>query len=310
VAIRRALRAAVVLAYVGFAASVFVEFGGVPSSRDTLVVLLLGGVLAASVGSVARLRRFFVGLAVDWLPLMLALWTYDFARGLGSRGWFPVHYTPQIRVEKLIGLGSVPTVWLQQHLWHGSAHIAWYDYATLATYTSYFFVTPIVLVALWWFRPGWFREYAVTLVALSMAACATFILYPSAPPWLAAQHHDIPPVHQLIGTLNRHLPLIQLDPLWERGTGYANLVAAVPSLHAGETLLVSLFFTRRLRSRWRHLLWLYPLAMGFALVYSGEHYAFDVLFGYLYCVAVVLAVERLQALRLRRRDPLAALGPG
>jgi len=30
----------------------------------------------------------------------------------------------------------------------------------------------------------------------------------------------------------------------------------------------------------------YPLAMGFALVYLGEHYAFDVLLGWLYAVVV------------------------
>jgi hypothetical protein len=287
-------RIAAIGAYVAFAATVVVSVGGIPDSRDTLLPLLLAGLLAASVTSVARLRRFVVGLAVDWAPLLLVLWAYDLARGLGDRGWMPVHFGSEIRLDRIIGLGSVPTVWLQHHLWHGAAHIAWYDYATLAVYTSYFIATPVVLVLLWWFRPAAFRQFAVTLVALALVSCFTFILFPAAPPWLAASRHDLPPVAQIIGVVNLHLPLIRLDPLWERGTAYANVVAAMPSLHEGQTLLISLFFFRRLRTAWRWLLWLYPLAMAFALVYAGEHYVVDVLAGFAYCLAVYLCVERLQ----------------
>jgi membrane-associated phospholipid phosphatase len=307
---RRLLQAAAVAAYVAFAATVVVSVGGVPDSRDTLLPLLLLGVLAASATSVARLRRFAIGLAVDWAPLVLVLWAYDLARGLGDRGWLPVHFAPQIRLDRLIGLGSVPTVWLQQHLWHGGAHVAWYDYATLAVYTSYFVATPVVLVSLWWFRPAAFRRFAFALVALTLASCLTFILFPAAPPWLAASRHRIPPVAQIIGLVNLHLPLIQLDPLWERGTAYANVVAAMPSLHAGETLLISLFFFRRLRTAWRWLLWLYPLAMAFALVYAGEHYVVDVLAGFVYCLVVYACVEWLHVRHAGEERPAEVAGVG
>lgn len=224
----------------------------------------------------------------------------------------PVHFAPQIRVDKLIGLGAVPTVWLQQHLWHGGAHIAWYDYATLAVYTSYFVATPVVLVLLWWFRPAAFRRFALALVTLALLSCATFIVFPAAPPWLAASSHRIPHVAQIIGLVNLHLPLIRLDPLWERGTAYANVAAAMPSLHAGQTLLISLFFFRRLRTPWRLLLFLYPLAMGFALVYAGEHYVVDVLAGYAYCLVVYVGLERLHVRHAREERPaqVAGMRPG
>ncbi|HEX3054953.1 MAG TPA: phosphatase PAP2 family protein [Gaiellaceae bacterium] len=305
----RVLRAAAVLAYLGFAATVVVSVGGIPASRDMLVPLLLVGVLAASVGSVTRLRRFFIGLAVEWAPLLLALWAYDLARALGSRGWFPVHFAGQIRIDRLIGGGALPTVWLQHHLWHGAAHIAWYDYVALATYVSYFLATPFLLVAFWWFRPAWFRELAVALVALALLSCVTFIFLPSEPPWLAARDGHLPPVHQLIGTLNLRVPLLRLDPLLERGTGYANIVAAFPSLHAAQTLLISLFLVRRLRTPWRHLLWLYPIVMAYALVYSGEHYVVDILFGWIYCVLVYAAVERARSMAVTRRAATVAVGP-
>lgn len=304
----RLLRGAALLGYAAFTATIVVTVGGIPDSRDTLVSLILGGLLAASIGSVARLRRFVTGLAVDWAPLLLVLWAYDLARGLGDRGWMPIHFDAQISLDRIAGLGSVPTVWLQQHLWSGAAHPAWYDYVTLAVYTSYFVATPVVLAFLWWFRPAAFRRFAVTLVALALVSCSTFILYPAAPPWLAAQDHRLPHVAQIIGLVNLHVPLIRLDPLWERGSAYANVAAAMPSLHAGQTLLISLFFFVRLRTRLRWLLWLYPLGMAFALVYSGEHYVADIVAGWISCAVVYVAVERLFE-TVRTRQGELALGP-
>jgi membrane-associated phospholipid phosphatase len=82
----------------------------------------------------------------------------------------------------------------------------------------------------------------------------------------------------------------------------------VPSLHASYTLLIALFFFRRLRTRWRHLLWLYPLAMAFALVFTGEHYVSDIVLGWIYCVGVYAAVERVaNRLSQRHAEPAPAL---
>ena len=64
--------------------------------------------------------------------------------------------------------------------------------------------------------------------------------------------------------------------------------------------MISLFLVRRLRSRWRHLLWLYPLAMAFALVYTGEHYVADIVAGWIYCVVVYVAIGALGALGAAR----------
>lgn len=277
------------------------SFGGIPGSRDVLVPLLLGGFLALSVTSVGRLRRLAVGLAVDWLPFVLALWLYDLIRGWADGAWLPVHFAPQIELDRIAGAGSVPTVWLQQHLWHGAEAIAWYDYATWAVYMSYFFGTTAVLAVLWWRRPRLFRRFAAMVVGLAVLGCATYVLFPAAPPWLAGEDGRLPWVVRIVGDVNGHVPVVTLASLWETGSRYGNAVAAVPSLHAAYTLLISLFLVRRMRSRWRHLLWLYPVAMAFALVYSGEHYVSDIVLGWIYCVAVYAAVEKGFALLEARR---------
>jgi membrane-associated phospholipid phosphatase len=300
------------LAWGGLAASVIVDEGGVPASRDVLVPLLLAAVLAASITSRSRLRRFAVGVAVDWLPFVLALWLYDLIRGVADGLWLPVHYGRQIDFDRFIGFGTVPSVWLQQHLWHGSAHVEWYDYASWLVYMSYFFGTTIVLVLLWWRSRGLFWRFAASVVGLAFLGCLTFVLYPAEPPWMAADQGLMPPLDRIIQVMNGHLPGVSLQPLWEKGTGYANDVAAMPSLHASYTLLIALFFFRRLHRRSRHLLWLYPLAMAFALVYTGEHYVVDVVAGWIYCVAVYFTVEWVAArparATLRRLAP-QQLGP-
>jgi hypothetical protein len=49
--------------------------------------------------------------------------------------------------------------------------------------------------------------------------------------------------------------------------------------------------------------------MAWALVYSGEHYVVDILFGWIYCVLVYSAVGRARSVVLRRRAAAVAVGP-
>jgi hypothetical protein len=71
--------------------------------------------------------------------------------------------------------------------------------------------------------------------------------------------------------------------LFETGDGLVNLVAAMPSLHAAYPAMLLLFFWGDGRW-WRVGLVVYTLAMGFTLVYGGEHFVTDVLVGWAYAV--------------------------
>ncbi len=284
---RRTIATIALLAvYVAVTVKVIVSLGGVPASRETLIVLILGGIAAASLTSVRRLRRLAVGIVVDWLPFAFMLALYDLIRGHADGLWFPAHAMPQIRFDRFLGRGNVPTVWLQRRLWHGNRHLRWYDYGTWLTYMSYFFVPEIMLAILWWRSRSAFRLFASMVVALAFLGCGTYVLFPAVPPWIAAYRGLIPPIAHILPVVNPHVPVISFQPLWKKGHEYANNIAAIPSLHAGYTMLVALFIGLRARSRTRHLVWLYPPAMAFALVYSGEHYVTDVLIGWVYAIAV------------------------
>src|SRR3712207_7365525 len=56
----------------------------------------------------------------DLLPLLALLVAYDYLRGAVSVATWQAHVDPQIAFDKFIGFGAVPSVWLQEHLWHRS----------------------------------------------------------------------------------------------------------------------------------------------------------------------------------------------
>ena len=294
------------LAVYGVVAWVAWRRHGVPVLGDRLWPWLVGLALALSV---TNLRRFVRGLFVDWLPFIAALTAYDLLRGIADGRLLPAHAHPQMWVDKyLFGFGTVPTVFLQRHLFD-PARLHWYDYATWCVYTSYFFVIPLVAVALWLWAPGRFRRYTVLVVATSFAAMVTYVLYPAMPPWLASDTHVIPPVTRVIQVVTGHMPYLDGRALFERGTDWANDIAAMPSLHEGLTLLVSITLWPLAGRVGRVLLVLYPLAMAFALVYSAEHYVIELVLGCAYTVAVIAGVNRAQAWWERRGARVVATAP-
>ena len=93
--------------------------------------------------------------------------------------------------------------------------------------------------------------------------------------------------------------MTQADTIIGNGRHLANPYAAIPSLHAGWSLLVVITLWPFVSRAWRPLLVAYPLAMGLTLVYTGEHYVIDILLGWLYVYGVVVLERRTRAACLR-----------
>lgn len=292
----RVLRWAVPAAYC-LALAVFLWRDGIWFARDRLLMWIVLGLLAFSV---TDLRRWARGVLVEWLPFALVLWAYDLLRGMADDLWFSTHYLPQLRVDEWLAGGTAPTVWLQQHLWEGPAQIQWYDYASWFVYVSYFLSTYILAAALWFFAPARFRRYVATVALMAMMGFLTYALFPAAPPWMASQAGHLEPTTRLTGYVWSEIPIAHFNSLFERGSQYANPVAAVPSLHAAYSLLIVMFLWRY-AGRFAPLLALYPLAMAFALVYFAEHYLSDILLGWVYAVFAYWVVSKVADLLEQRR---------
>jgi hypothetical protein len=197
-------------------------------------------------------------------------------------------------------------------------------------------------------RQAW-RRFAIRFVTISFIGLAGFIVFPAAPPWAASQctaaevvggPSDPACIDAKVGTLTtggmlgkvhpshggaaanaerigtrgwNKLGIPQAKALVDEGQAGSNQVAAVPSLHAAISALMTVFFWPRVRRRWRPLLAAYSLAMAFSLVYAAEHYVFDILLGWLVTAVVTIAFgrwERRRADRAADPDQPAAAGAG
>jgi hypothetical protein len=153
----------------------------------------------------------------------------------------------------------VPVVWLQRHLWHGGAHLRWYDYASFAVYVSHFFLTPLIAATLWLWAPRLFRRYVAMVMTLALLGLATYASFPAVPPWLASRDHFLPPIARIAPVVAAHVPGFNYGALFETSARSANDVAAIPSLHAGYAMLAALFLSAAAKRRSVRLaLLLYP----------------------------------------------------
>jgi len=267
---------------------------GVPTGRTTLAVIIITGLTLTSIG---RGWRQTAQVILDWLPFTAVLMLYDRTRAVADTLGITLHEQDILNAEKWTFGGVEPTLWLQQHLYNPS-HVYWYDALCTLVYTSHFLATPILAAVLWLReRTVWLR-FISRVIVLSVAGLITYCVFPEAPPWLAARDGLTEPVARLsargwtwfhLGDVNDTLERAQSD-----GT---NAVAAMPSLHTAFAVLVAIFIANRLHSRWRFLVALYPAAMGYTLVYSGEHYVLDLVAGLAYAIAVHLVLNRWEARR-------------
>ena len=261
-------------------------FVGLPAGRDWLILWLVGALLLTSIGNANGPGR----LIRDFLPLVAVLLAYDLLKGRTYGITGHVYTYPQIRVDEWLFGGTVPTVTLQHWFYTpGSPHI--WDYLMALVYLSYFFVPLITAALLWKFAHRWFGPYALMLSLLAAMALVTYAVFPATPPWLAGQHHDIPHVSRIIEGLAGQMHIKMGRAFGSRST-YVNPIAAVPSLHFAVTTSLLLFFWPLTR-RWRPVLLAYPVIMGIALVYLGEHYLFDLLIGGLYALVAYRAANAI-----------------
>ena len=271
---------------------------------------LLGvkAILAGSLPSVAHILFAMFGIALfanlagrfirDWTLVLAGVFAYllagRYAQGLNM----PIYYTPQIDVDRVIGLGTVPSAWLQAHLYHGRTGPL--EIFAVVMYVSHFFA-PLLLGFYIWLRrmTDAFKELMFGILATSVLADIVFVLFPTAPPWLAAEH-GLVHVHHLLKQSLADLHLVGMSSLVGDSHAY-NIVAALPSMHAAFPMIGLIVAVRYALPRWIVLLQAAQfLGVCFSIVYLGDHYVVDALAGVLFAFAGATLAHRLLARAPRR----------
>jgi membrane-associated phospholipid phosphatase len=236
-------------------------------------------------------------LLIAWSPLSVLLLVYAVAGWISgpldpggsgaeaNRLGFGLHTTGPASLDRWLFGGSLPSTWLQQRLYDGDAH--WYDGVAALVYATHFVTIPLLTGLVWFAVRPRFRTWLVTLLAFTVIGIGGYVVYPAAPPWMV--HTSGPGAVQRISDLGwQQLHLPPLGDLMGSAQGISNPVAAMPSLHAGTALLITLFLWPLVGRTLRAVLVVYVALMGLTLVYTGEHYVVDVLAGWAVAVAAVL----------------------
>jgi membrane-associated phospholipid phosphatase len=212
-----------------------------------------------------------------------------------------------IRLDRVLGLGELPTLRLQRALARvdpATGVPSWRALDRLLVWTHWvWFMIPHCSLAYILIRyPRRFSRAAVMTYAVFDLGASVYWVAPTAPPWYASAAADGAgdelAVRRMMVEYGEHFWRDGWGPLYN-GLG-GNPLAAMPSLHLATSLMAALLLaeTGPLAGT---LGFSYALTLGFALVYLGEHYLVDLLGG----AALTLAVRRLAPLA---RPAIARVG--
>jgi membrane-associated phospholipid phosphatase len=210
-----------------------------------------------------RRRTWFVtgvGLVALWTAWAILELGFEVLRGIGNR----VGKVRDIRWAENALPGPEPTVWLQHHLY--DRDLGWLDKACALVHGLWFalpFVFGVVIMVLERRR---LMEFLGWILVGPYVAAIAYVAIPVRPPWMEP---DVVRVLVARGVLD----YAQVDP---------NPYSAFPSLHAGLPAIIAVFLFLRC-PKLRPFAWAaaaFSVAVGFAVVYMGEHWLLDVLAGY------------------------------
>ena len=232
----------------------------------------------------------------DWIPFIALFFAYELMRGYADKFGLPIHVGDIISLERIIGLGGLPT-YLVQGLHQGAANAP--DGLAVICEIFYFLHFPLPLIIgflLWIHQRRTYYDFVAALIILSMAAFVTYLLLPVAPPWWAEKHGFLEDGQVLRLSESGFNGLKSLFGFNEYFFSYQNVygmspneVAAFPSLHAAYPFLAFLF-ARRAFGKVGFLMLAYTACVWFAIVYLGEHWIVDIVGGVIYAWAAYLAV--------------------
>jgi hypothetical protein len=180
-----------------------------------------------------------------------------------------------IKVDRVLGLGQMPTIRLQRALGREGT-VRRHDRFLSAVHWSWFFVPHgSIAYVLFCHRPQ-FERSAAQMAAVFDLGLLGYWLVPTAPPWWAGSNGHMPHVRRIMVETGKEVWGRRWEPLYDSlGT---NPFAAMPSLHFATSVMAAhvLADTGRVAGA---LGWAYAGTLGFALVYLGEHYVADLIAG-------------------------------
>jgi membrane-associated phospholipid phosphatase len=200
-----------------------------------------------------------------------------------------------IAADRVLGFGQVPSVRLQRRLGR-PGRVLRHDVALSWLHWSWFIVPHGSVLYVLVRRPERFTRAAGMMAATFDAGVVGYWLVPTAPPWWAGEQGHLEPVRRIMVETGSEF----WGEFWQRlyDSLGRNPFAAMPSLHFGTSVMAAHVLAEVGRVE-AALGWAYALALGFALVYLGEHYVVDLVAGLVLAETVRAVAPRVAPLASR-----------
>jgi hypothetical protein len=240
-----------------------------------------------------------------WAYIVVHELPYDEPERLERR----VHVAYPIKVDRAL-FGSAPTMVLQRLLSHPGEPTA-LDYALVSVHWAWFLQPHVAAAWILWRHPEQFPRAATMICATFDIGALGYVAVPTAPPWWAAERGIAERLNGETVAMRRIMVDVGervwggLWPALYRFLG-GNPLAAMPSLHFGTSVMAAsvLYDFGPVPAL---LGWGYASALGFALVYLGEHYVVDLAAGLALAIGVRVAAPLAAPVAERLSRALVAL---
>ncbi len=218
----------------------------------------------------------------DVVLYTLQMWAFTIAHELpyddpdALRRRLRVRYP--IETDRALGMGQLPSVRLQRAL-SRPGRVTALDRLLSVVHWVWFFEPHLTLLYVQTRHVERFPRAARQMAATYDLGCALYFAVPTAPPWWASENgylEEPAEVRRLMVDVGEDVWGPAWDRLYELAGG--NPWAAMPSLHFASSVMAALMLAEigpipgALGAG-------YAAALGFALVYLGEHYVTDLIAG-------------------------------
>lgn len=203
-----------------------------------------------------------VGLYVAYSATRLAAsGSWDVAKD-HARGILDVERRLHLDVELALNTATA------QHQWFEIATAYWYQ-------SMHYLVTPTVLIVLFFRRPLLYRPARTALMGATFLALFGYFFFPTAPPRLMGEYVDTVSETSAWGWW----PSAAEQAASGAGS-VTNQVAAMPSMHVGWAVWVSVVLCVLVRPLWAKIaVWGYAATTTLVVMLTGNHWVLDAVAG-------------------------------
>ncbi|MDY0076650.1 MAG: phosphatase PAP2 family protein [Bacteroidales bacterium] len=232
-----------------------------------------------------KTRKFITGFSIFIIYWII----YDSMRILPNYEVSPVRIQEPYLLEKSLFGISINDLIYTPNEYFDLVQTRFLDIVSGLFYLNWVPVPLAFGVYLYYKNKQLFTQYSLVFLFTNLLGFVIYYIYPAAPPWYV----DLHGFELHLGVQGNSAGLARFDEI----TGIpvfaslynknANVLAAIPSLHAAYPVIV-LYYGIRNKLVWFNLLFvLFMLGIWFSAVYSGHHYIIDVVLGAVVAVVTI-----------------------